>query len=253
MEQKTNKLGAGLAGVAIVVAFIVLDVLFSSFHTVGVGQVGLVTRFGKVVRTQESGFLVKAPWPIEHLAKMSIQQLKDQQDASAATKDLQNVTTTVAVNYSLTPKTAREVYVNVGKNYADIVIDPIIESGVKSITSQYNAEDLVTQRPKVQQELSDLLKSKLTDRGITVENVSLTNFGFSAAFDAAIDAKQAAQQDAQKAQYELQTATTNAEANAAQQAALTPEILEQQAIKRWNGVMPTTVAGDGSIFNIPLK
>jgi regulator of protease activity HflC (stomatin/prohibitin superfamily) len=227
--------------------------LLSCFHTVDTGQVGLVKRFGNVVRTQDSGFLVKAPWPIEQLTKMDIRQLKDEQPASAATKDLQNVGATVAVNYSLTPDHAKQVYTTVGKGYAAVVIDPIIQSSIKSVSSQYTAEELVTQRPKVSQEFYDLLKSKLTNRGITVENVSLTDFKFAASFDAAIEAKQAAAQNAEKAQYELQTATTQAQANATQQAALTPEILQQQAIAKWNGVLPTTVAGTDEVFNIPLK
>lgn len=237
-------------GLAIIVTIICL---FSCFHTVGVGQVGITTRFGRIVRTQENGFLVKAPWPIEHLVKMNVRQLKDEQTAAAATKDLQNVSTSVAVNYSLTTKTAKRVYATVGKEYAPVLIDPIISASVKSVTSQYNAEDLVTQRPKVSQQLNDMLVAKLTNKGITVDGVNLTNFSFSASFDAAIEAKQTAQQNAQKALYELQTAQTQAQANQVQQAALTPEILEQQAIAKWNGVMPTTVAGDSGIFNIPLK
>lgn len=252
--QESNTKGGGLmlAGLAIL-AVLFLDVLFSSFHTVGVGQVGIVTRWGRVARTQESGFLVKAPWPIEHLTKMNIRQLKDQQDAAASTKDLQSVTTTVAVNYSLTPSSAKKVYTEVGKNYADIVIAPIIQAGVKSITSQYAASELVTQRPEIEKRITSLFVSKLTDRGITVDNVSLTNFDFSASFKTAIDAKQTAQQNAQKAEYDLQSASLAAQANQVQQAALTPEILEQQAIARWNGVMPLTVAGgSGTILSIPL-
>jgi regulator of protease activity HflC (stomatin/prohibitin superfamily) len=237
----------------LVIGLFVFLWLLTCFHTVDTGQIGLVKRFGNVVRTQESGFLIKAPWPIEQLTKMNVRQLKAEQPASAATKDLQNVTASVAVNYSLTPKDARNVYIRVGKNYASVIIDPIIQSSIKSVSSQYTAEELVTQRPKVSQVFYDLLKSKLTDRGITVDNVSLTDFKFAASFDAAIEAKQTAQQNAQKAQYELQTAETQAQANAVQQAALTPEILEQQAIAKWNGVLPTTVAGTDGVFNIPLK
>ena len=42
------------------------------------------------------------------------------------------------------------------------------------------------------------------------------------------------------------------QANQVQQAALTPEILEQQAISKWNGTLPQYV-GQGSVFNIPLN
>lgn len=248
-----NKPSKGLIVGGTVLAIIVLLFLLC-FRVVGVGQVGIVSRFGNVTREQTSGVLLKLPWPVEHLQKMNIQTQKEQQDADAATHDLQSVTTTLAVNYHLTPDTARKVYQNVGTDYKARIIDPIIQESVKSVTSQYDAADLIGKRPPVERALEDSLVSKLTDRGITVDNVSIVNFSFSAEFDAAIEQKQVAQQDAQKAQYQLQTANLKAQAQDVQAKTLTPEYLELQAIEKWDGQLPTTVAGgSGTILSIPLS
>jgi regulator of protease activity HflC (stomatin/prohibitin superfamily) len=183
---------------------------------------------------------------------MNIKTQKEQQDASAASKDLQTVTTTIALNYHLTPATAKKVFTEVGTNYNDIIIDPILQESIKSVTSQYNAEELISQRTKVEQSLNDKLASKLTDRGITIDNVSIVNFNFSTAFDQSIEQKQVAQQNAQKAEYELQTATTQAQAQDVQAKTLTPEYLQLQAINKWDGKLPTYL-GQGTVFNIPLQ
>lgn len=234
--------------IGIIILFFIL-----CFRVVGVGQVGLVTSFGKISSEHQSGVVIKAPWPIQHLTKMNVKTQKAQQDASAATKDLQTVTATVAINYNLTPDTAKTVFKTVGTGYVDVILDPTIQNSVKAVTAEYDAADLIQHRADVEQKLNDLLTSKLADRGITVSSTNIVNFNFSAEFNTAIEQKQVAQQNAQKATYDLQTATTQAAANQAQQAALTPEILEQQAISKWNGILPTTVAGSDTVFNIPLK
>lgn len=249
MEPKASK---PLVISGAVVGLLLLFFIFC-FRVVGVGEVGIITQFGQVTREAQSGVVIKAPWPIQHITKMNIKTQKEQQDASAASKDLQTVTTTIALNYHLTPDTARKVFVEVGTNYSAVVIDPILQESIKSVSAQYNASELIEQRGKVEQAIQDKLLSKLTDRGITVDNVSIVNFSFSDAFNQSIEQKQVAQQNAQKAQYELQTATTNAQAQDVQAKTLTPEYLELQAIQKWDGHMPATVSGgSGTILSIPL-
>lgn len=249
MENTRNMKGLYIGGtlVGVVLLFFML-----CFRVVGVGQEGIVTQFGKVSHEQGSGVLIKAPYPIQHLVKMNIQTQKEQQDASAATHDLQSVSTTIAVNYHLTPDTARRVYVEVGTDYKIRIIDPIIQESVKSVTAKYDAADLIARRSEVEKVLSDNLVTKLTDRGITVDNVSIVNFEFSKEFDASIEQKQIAQQDAQKAQYQLQTAQLKAQAQDVQAKTLTPQYLQLQAIEKWNGKLPTYM-GNGTVFNIPLQ
>ncbi len=244
------KAGAILASLG--VGFIVfLVLLFGSFVTIPSGFVGVVTTFGKVTGELQPGFSFK--WPlVQHVAKMNVQVQKDQTDQTAATNDLQDVTTTVAVNYHLDHSQVDNVFVNLSAQYADRVISPTISEAVKSVTARYTASELLTKRAEVAKGIQDILLTKLQPRGILVDQFSIVNFKFSPQFTQAIEGKQAAQQDAERAQFTLQQAQLNAQANQAQQAALTDQILEQQAIAKWNGIMPTTVAGSSSIFSIPV-
>lgn len=256
MEDSSSSHKGFEVGIGLITTVVVLVILFFllCFRTVGVGQVGIVTQFGKVKSEQGSGVLFKLPYPVQHLVKMNVQTQKEQQDADAATHDLQSVNATVAVNYHLTPDTARKVYVDVGTDYKIRIIDPIIQEAVKATTAQYDASDLIAQRPTVEEKLQADLITKLGSRGISVDNVSIVNFNFSSEFNAAIEQKQVAQQNAQKAQYDLQTAQLKAQQQQAQAATLTPEYLQLQAIEKWDGKLPAnTVSGGSTIFSIPLQ
>ena len=246
-----NKLKSAKVIVA-VVAVIVLFLLFC-VRIVNVGEIGIITRFGNINREASSGLILKLPWPIEHLTKMNVQIQKEQQDASAATQDLQTVTTTLALNYNLTPATADDVFRTIGADYKARIIDPVLQETVKSVTSQFNADELISDRPKVEALVLQDITGKLKSRGVTVDNVSIVNFGFSDAFEQAIEQKQVAQQNAQKAQYELQTAQLQSQAQDVQAKTLTPEYLQLQAIQKWDGKTPNYVGGNGAVFNIPLQ
>lgn len=254
MYGGTSRAMTGLTPTATVLATLaVLILLFFSFcfRVVGVGQVGIITRFGKVNRQANSGIALKLPYPAEHLVKMDVRVQKEQQDAGAATKDLQTVTATLALNYHLTNDTAGKVYRTIGEDYKARIIDPVLQEAVKSTTSQYNADQLIGERPRVEAAITTHLQSKLTNLGITVDGVSIVNFGFSKSFDDAIEQKQVSQQNAQKATYDLQAAQLKAQAQDVQAKTLTPEYLQLQAIEKWDGKVPTALGGS-NIFNIPL-
>lgn len=235
-----------------VVAFILLIMLIASMKTVGVGQVGIETRFGRVLGEVQSGFHFIPPW--EGLTQMNVQIQKSQVDATAATQDLQSVTTTVAVNYNLTPATANQVYREVGTNYVSTIVDPIVQETFKAVSAKYNATDLVTERAAVQaQTLSDL-QTAFQARGITIDNLNIVNFAFSDQYTAAIEAKQVASQNVQTQQYNLQAAQLQAQAQEQQKTSLSPQYLELQAIQKWDGKMPQVVSGGtGNIFGLQLQ
>ncbi len=253
-----------ILGVGGGVLLIILFFLFS-FRTVGVGQVGVLTSFGNVKRIAQSGVLIKAPVPFEQLAKFDIRTQKDQTDADASSKDLQDVKVTLVTNYAINNEKVGDLYRTVGTNYKASIIDPAIQESIKATTAEFNASELITNRPQLKANALKALQTRLAPRGITVQDISITNIQFSAEFNRAIEAKQVAQQQAEQAVFAAQKATQDAQAEvnkaqgdaqaqALRQTTLTPELLEQQAIGRWNGVMPTTITGDaGNIFSIPLK
>jgi regulator of protease activity HflC (stomatin/prohibitin superfamily) len=206
-----------------------LWILFTSITVVGVGKVGVVTRFGRVNREMQSGLNMKFPWPIERVAKMDVQIQKEQADAAASTNDLQDVTTTLALNYHLDLTRVGDIYRNIGTDYKKRVIDPAIQEAFKAVASQYTASDLLKKRPEVKQHAYENLKARLDKSFIIVDDVSIVNFQFSHQFTQAIEAKQVAQQQAEQALYDVQKAQNqaNAAVAAAEGQAKAQELLRQ--------------------------
>lgn len=245
----------------IVAALVVLMLLAGSVGTVSAGSIGIKTRFSKVVNTIQPGLYFKLPF-IEHIEQMDVQTQKDQADATAASNDLQSVTATVAVNYHVEPQDASTIYQNIGTDYADRVISPAIQESIKSVTANYTAEQLITQREKIREEILTLLTSKLQTYGVQTDSLNIVNFAFSPQFNQAIEAKVTAQQDALAAQNKLQqvqfeadqtvaTAKAQAEAIQIQAQAIQQQggtnYVQLQAVNKWDGHLPTQMIPGSSV------
>lgn len=233
-------------GVGLVLLFFLL-----CFRTVEAGQVGIITRFGEVNRSAASGIAIKLPWPIERLTKMEIRIQKQQEDAAAATNDLQDVRATLALNYALDSQSALRVYKEIGVNYRDRVIIPALQESFKSAAAQYTASDLLVKRPEVKLKALEVIKKRLEPYGVRIDDLSIINFSFSSEFTSAIEAKQVAAQQAEQAKFNLEKAQLDALAQQAQKSSLSPELLQKYAIDKWDGKMPQYLGGS-SVFNIPL-
>lgn len=226
----------------------------SMIRIIGTGHVGVVTQFGKVTgRELDPGISLVAPWPFQNVWVTSTQIQKEQADADAASNDLQQISTTVVLNYHLERGSISAIYQNIGAEYKARIIEPAIQEAVKATTAQYSASDLLTKRADVKEATRNVLNSRLKPRGIEVDDLSIVNFSFSDEFNRAIESKQVAQQDAERAQFNLQKAELDAKAQEVQKNSLTQEILTKQAIDKWDGHMPQYVGGEGSVFGIPLN
>jgi regulator of protease activity HflC (stomatin/prohibitin superfamily) len=244
--------------------FILLAILALSqaVYTVPAGSIGIITRWGAVTRVIMPGIGIK--WPIaEAVQLMSIRTQKDQVDATAASKDLQRVTSTIAVNYHLDGEHAVDVFTNVGMEYQDILLAPAIQNIFKATTAQYTAEELITKREEVRLRAEEALITQLLIYHVVVENFNIVNFDFSPEFNAAIEAKQVAQQQVEtakqrlaQAEVEAQTAIVQAQGQADAQAvlqksgALTPEYLRYLAITKWDGQLPRVTGGACPVIDV---
>ena len=251
--------------VLVIIIIFLLVTVRNSFQSVPTGYVGIKTRFGKVSDDViQEGLNFKIPY-IEKIVLMDCRTQKSEVDSSTASKDLQEVSLNVAVNYNVNRDTSYELYRQVGINYESIIISPAILESVKSITAQYTAEELITKRSEVSNKMEETLKEKIEARGFNVVDFNITDLDFSAAYNQAIEKKQVAEQEAKQAEYELQKAKINnekkiaeAEANAKvmqiQDATTTENALklkeieiQRAAIEKWNGVLPSTMSGDTAI------
>lgn len=236
---------------------LVIIVLFSSIRFVGAGSVGVITRFGAVSRVANPGIVVKLPF-MEGVHSMETRTQKEQVEASSASKDLQEVKATIALNYHLIGSKAVEVYQNIGEDYKDRVIGPVMQEAFKATTAKFTAEELIGKREAVKQLAYTSLQDRLRKYNVVVDDLNIVNFDFSADFNNAIEQKQAAQQNLEKAKIEANTALTQAQGQANAQKALkdsgnlSAEYLEFLALQKWNGILPYSTSGVPFI-NIPSK
>lgn len=186
-----------------IVAFIAL-LIINPIVTIGAGKRGVVSRWGAVQdRVLGEGISLVSPIS-DSVTRMDVRTQKEEREASSASKDLQAVNTKIAINYHLDPAKVNKIYQNVGNDYAAKIIDPAIQEYIKSVTSKYTAEELITKREQVKDDLRIHLNENLAKNDIILEDVFITNFEFSQSFDRAIEAKVVQEQDAFAAKNKLE-------------------------------------------------
>lgn len=259
----------GFTGVLVVLGvFLVLGItlLFSSMESVGTGKVGVVTNYGKVTgRELTEGLSWIAPFGIEDVTEYDVKTQAKQANVAAATKDLQDVNATVVLNYQLNRGKVSEVHRTIGKDYDAVIVQPQLQEAFKAVSSKFTASELITNRAEVKKEVVEQLKGRLEKQGyFQVLDLSIINFSFSAEFNKAIEAVQIANQKIAQARQELETtkveaektiaeAQAQAESQRVKQQSLTPELLQQQAINKWDGHLPQYSTNGSTFFNLPVQ
>ena len=162
---------------------------------------------------------------------------------------------------AINSQSAASVYQNIGVNYENVVVIPAIQEAVKSVMAQYTAEELITMRQTVGNEMQQNISEKLVPYGFSTESVNIVDFQFSEEFNAAIEAKQTAQQNALKAEQDLarvkveaEQAITQAQAEAEsyrlKSQELTDEMIMMEFIDKWDGKLPTVVSDGQALFSM---
>ncbi|MCW4036092.1 MAG: prohibitin family protein, partial [Candidatus Bathyarchaeota archaeon] len=195
---------SGVLAVLLVVIIFGGAILTLGFARVPAGHRGVLLTWGKVEeRILPEGLNFIIPF-VQSVEMMTVQVQKAESTESTATNDLQEVSTTVAVNFRLNPGAVNNIYRDLRKDYVSRVIKPNIEESLKAATAQYTAEELITKRPIVKSTFDDILAERLEVFNIDVVAVSLTDFQFSPSFSAAIEAKVTAEQQALEAKNKLE-------------------------------------------------
>lgn len=248
------------AGVVVPLALLAV----ASFTIVGTSMVGVVTTFGKPhpeVLGEGPHFVL--PVSRVHEVFTGLDTAKAEK-MSAASRDLQAVSASVTAQYAVDPARARDLYItNPSLNYRNAFIEPALFETFKAVTSRYTAEELVTKRTQVSADFVDALQEKLAQFHVRVQNVNITDFGFSKAFDEAIEAKVTATQKAEtakndlervkfEAQQRIEQAKGEAEAIRIQVDAITKqgggEYVNLKAIEKWDGKLPQYSLGGATPF-----
>jgi len=271
--------------VPIVLVFGLVLVLLGGFIViVDAGHVGVVKRLGAIQeKALPEGMHFKRPF-MDVVEQIDVRLTPSHAKSTAASKDLQTVSTEVTVAYSLQADLAPQAYQRIGDRgkIAVALVEPAIQESVKAVTAKFTAEELVTKRELVKQQIqqalelfiSNTLKQKELDGSIVIANVAITDFNFSNEFNRAIELKVQAEQQALQARNEKIKRVTQAEAAAAERQLAadaeaystevqskaradairreadalkqSPELIQLRTVEKWDGVLPR-VNGAGAI------
>jgi regulator of protease activity HflC (stomatin/prohibitin superfamily) len=195
---------SGLIAVIIIVLILGGALYVQGFARVPAGYRGVLLTWGKPEdKILGVGLNFIIPF-MQNIELMNVQLQKAESAEDTATRDLQQVTTTVAVNFRLNPNKVNTIYSDLRQDYVSRVIKPNIEESLKAATALYTAEELISKRTEVKATLDDILAARLLIFNIEVVSVSLTDFQFSPSFKAAIEAKVTAEQQALEAKNKLE-------------------------------------------------
>ena len=224
--------------VPVIIGIIIISIIaISSVRIVDAGNRGILLHFGAVDTSMslDEGLHFVVPFR-DNVVQMEVRTQKIVESATSASKDLQDVSTQVALNYHINPDNAQIVYRQLGYDYANRVIVPAIQESVKQVTARFNAEELITNRETVKNQIEEQVRARLAPYNIVVDALSITEFAFSQQFTTAVEAKVEAQQRALQAQNELRRIQIEAQQNEAQ------AIGEQKAnIARAEGIKQANV------------
>jgi regulator of protease activity HflC (stomatin/prohibitin superfamily) len=256
------------------VALAILAVVALSMSVVPAGHRGVLTTLGKPSdQVHEEGVHWSFPM-IQRMHLMDVRLATNEGQGDAASKDLQSVQVKVILNYHLDPAKVAVVFREIAPNTDEVaarVIDPARPEAVKAVTARFTAEELITRRTEVRDQIAAMLREKMGRHGLVLDEFAIVNFAFSQSFSSAIEAKVRAEQEKLKADRDLQRIQVEAEQRIAgaraeaeglrlQRQEITPLLLElrkvenaRQAISKWNGQLPTTAVGSEANSLIQLR
>ena len=264
-ETMKSAMKKGPLRLGLIIGAILVFLLFlSPWVKVGAGERGVVLNFGAVQKNVlGEGLHLRIPI-MQEVVLMDVKVQKAVTDAASASADLQDVTSSVALNYHVVPDKANVVYQTLGIDFKNRIIDPAIQEVMKAVSARYTAEELITKRAAVSEAMRENLAERLLNYNIAVDAFSIVSFSFSKVFTEAIEAKQTAEQLALKSKRDLErikieaeqkvtAARAEAESLRLQKENISLDLIELRkveanlkAIDKWNGILPQ-VTGGGAV------
>jgi regulator of protease activity HflC (stomatin/prohibitin superfamily) len=286
LRRRTEVLPIGLRTIVpalvllLAVAPPALIFFFSVFRVIPAGHIGVKALFGHVDPTPLREGLNVVWNPLYDVVVMDTRVLKHQARYDAASKDLQAVHVDMVLNYRLVPESAPDVYRSIGLGFERVIIEPAAQEVLKAVTATHIATEILQQRPVLKADVQKGITAWLAKYGIELKEASLANIRFDPAYEKAVEAKQIEEQKAEQKRYELVQAQREAEIaaatakgkgdaareeargvaealrlkgeaeaayNAKVAASLTPALIQQQYLARWDGRLPQYSLGGNAV------
>jgi len=184
------------------VALLLCSVSFMGFEEVNAGHRGIKLVWGKVVsESLPEGLYFYNPIST-NLVTMDTRLQKLTTKLETYTKDIQQTTMHITINYYIDPNNVHILYQRIGQEYVSTLIGPALFSSVKDVVGKVEADKFINNREVVTEEIKQKLSAALEGTHVVVQSIAIEDIAFSVAFEAAIEAKQIATQEAIKSQNE---------------------------------------------------
>ncbi len=267
MPDFSNNQAAYICGV-LVIAFM----LMQSFTIIEPGYRGISVTLGTIDPNYRSeGLTFKVPF-IETITKVPIKQITMSGEATCFSKDLQTVNVSFKALYRIPQDKIVTLFQQYQGDPYTTLVEPRIQDAIKQVAALYRAEDLVKEREQVRTRTLEIVRKELSEETktplVNLVDLPISGIDLSDELEKAIEMKQIKEQEALAKNYELDKAKKQAEivqveAEAEAKAVhikgqalkASPEVIELEIAKKWNGTPPTTVVvgkGGGNVL-LPLK
>jgi len=291
-EAPTNAPAMLASGLVLAVILFLVAAAYASIAIIQPGNVGVVfNRWSGALRTAGQGMAWRIPWvtqvqsyPVALRTYTMVQRgvegaVQGDDSLDLPTKEGQHIRQDISVTYNTSQEKAADVFRSFrGAEIGDIestFIRRTIITTAQNAAGQMSLTDLISnQRGKLQEQIREDLQVQMNKMGFVVDKVNLGASHLPDVIEKQMQQKMGAQQNAQQADYELQRQQTlakakvaeaegdaqailvkakaQAEANRLLQQALTPLLIQNKAIERWNGMLPQ-FAGGGAVPFLNLK
>lgn len=268
-KKQDGSIAFGRIAAIVIVLFLLVTVGSSCFTTIPAGHTGVVLTFGSVGdNVLQEGLHFKVPFA-QTVVVIDNRIVKLEVATEAFSKDLQTISSNVAVNYHIAKDKSADMYKNVGLSYQEVLIAPTVNEVLKAVTAKYTAVELVSTRSEVSVLLDEGLNEKLNTYGIYIDELNVIDWDFSEEYISAIEAKQVAEQNLIKTRTEQEQALVianteaekrviaaeaeaneikllaeaNAESNKILTESLSELLIQYQTMQKWDGKLPL-VTGD---------
>ncbi|MEG4248586.1 MULTISPECIES: prohibitin family protein [unclassified Microcoleus] len=211
-SQSFQSISSAIAGILLVGALLLG---LNSFVVINPGQAGVVSVLGKARDgALLEGFHLRPPL-ISKVDVYDVTVQKFEVPAQSATKDLQDLNASFAINFRLDPARIVDVRRTQGtlENIVSKIIAPQTQEAFKTAAALRTAEQSITQRSELKRDFDTALKERLSKYDVIVLDTSVVNIRFSTDFAKAVEEKQVAEQRAQRAVYVAQEAEQQAQAD----------------------------------------
>lgn len=246
-----------IVAVASVLAIVVAGALLSAgFHHVASTERAVVFhRDGSLTTLQPGKFI----WVTPVVNAVSVYDVQDRIYTATAvgiSLDLQETSTEVTVRYHPRETAIEQIHRALGPGFEAKVVVPAVQDAVKAGVSYFNVEELTGDvRQRVKEDIVRRISADLAEANLDATKISITDFDFSAEFNHAIELKAIAQQKAQEERNRLEQVRYQAEQTVVQAKAQSEAsrllqlnrgdaYLFLQWLQKWDGHLPTTLAGD---------